>query len=88
MGRPTTDPAAALDDGVVLPMAGSKGSALSMMMDIFWGVFSGSAFAGEVTNHTLDFEKPSDVGHFIMAIRPNLFMTQQFAERMDYLVAS
>jgi len=86
-GRPTTDPAAALDDGVVLPMAGPKGSALSMMMDIFGGVLSGSAFAGEVTNHTLDFEKPSDVGHFMMAIRPNLFMTQeQFAARMDYLV--
>ena len=57
-GRPTTDPAAALDDGVVLPMAGPKGSALSMMMDIFGGVFSGSAFAGEVTNHTLDFKNP------------------------------
>ncbi len=86
-GRATTDPEAALDDGVVLPMAGPKGSALSMMMDIFGGVFSGSAFAGEVTNHTLDFEKPSDVGHFMMAIRPNLFMTQeQFATRMDYLV--
>jgi len=85
-GRPTTDPAAALDDGVVLPMAGPKGSALSMMMDIFGGVFTGSAFAGEVTNHTLDFEKPQDVGHFMVAIRPNLFMTQeQFATRMDYL---
>ena len=86
-GRPTTDPQAALDDGVVLPMAGPKGSALSMMMDIFGGVFSGSAFAGEVTNHTLEFEKPSNVGHFIMAIRPNLFMSDaEFAARMDYLV--
>ncbi len=86
-GRATTDPHAALDDGVVLPMAGPKGSGLSMMMDIFGGVFSGSAFAGEVTNHTLDFEKPSNVGHFIMAIRPNLFMTQaEFTQRMDTLV--
>jgi LDH2 family malate/lactate/ureidoglycolate dehydrogenase len=86
-GRSTTDPQAALDDGVVLPMAGPKGSALSMMMDVFGGVFSGSAFAGDVTNHTLDFEKPQDVGHFIMAIRPNLFMTEeQFAARMDHLV--
>lgn len=86
-GRPTTDPHAALDDGVVLPMAGPKGSALSMMMDIFGGVFSGSAFAGEVTNHTVDYEKPSNVGHFLMAIRPNLFMSEtEFRDRMDHLV--
>lgn len=53
----------------------------------FAGVFSGSAFAGEVTNHTEGFTKPQDVGHFFMAIRPNLFMTQeQFAARMDVLV--
>lgn len=86
-GRATTDPLAALDGGVVLPMAGPKGSALAMMMDIFAGVFTGSAFAGEVTNHTEEFTRPQDVGHFFMAIRPNLFMTQeQFAARMDVLV--
>ena len=43
-GRPTTDPAAALD-GVMLPMGGPKGSALAIMMDVFSGVLSGSAFA-------------------------------------------
>lgn len=85
-GRSTTDPHVALDDGVVLPMGGPKGSALSMMMDIFGGVFSGSAFAGDVTNHTLDFNRPQDVGHFILAIRPGLFVTEAaFRERMDVL---
>ena len=85
-GRATTDPEAALDDGVVLPMGGPKGSALAMMMDIFGGVFSGSAFAGDVTNHTLEFTRPQDVGHFMMAIRPNLFMsTEAFKARMDVL---
>jgi LDH2 family malate/lactate/ureidoglycolate dehydrogenase len=44
-GRPTTDPAAALG-GVMLPMGGPKGSALAVMMDVFSGVLSGSAFAG------------------------------------------
>ena len=44
-GRQTNDPAAALG-GVMLPMGGPKGSALSVMMDVFSGVFSGSAFAG------------------------------------------
>lgn len=86
-GRATTDPEAVLDDGVVLPMGGPKGSALSMMMDIFGGVFSGSAFAGDVTNHTTEFTKPQDVGHFMMAIKPDLFVSEaDFKARMDVLV--
>lgn len=39
-GRPTDDPAAALE-GVMLPMGGPKGSALAIMMDVFSGVLSG-----------------------------------------------
>jgi LDH2 family malate/lactate/ureidoglycolate dehydrogenase len=85
-GNETTDPAAILDGGVVLPTGGPKGSALAMMMDIFSGVFSGSAFGGDVTNHTVDFDKPQNVGHFIVAIKPDLFMPmQEFTTRMDTL---
>lgn len=83
-GKPTDDPTAALD-GVMLPMGGPKGSALSIMMDVFSGVLSGSAFAGHVTNPH-DPSKPADVGHFIVAIKPDLFMSlDEFKERMDYL---
>ncbi|GKT91249.1 malate/L-lactate dehydrogenase [Colletotrichum tofieldiae] len=83
-GRPTDDPAAALE-GVMLPMGGPKGSALSIMMDVFSGVFSGSAFAGHVTN-PYDPSKPADVGHFLVAVKPDLFMSlDDFRERMDYL---
>lgn len=83
-GRQTDDPAAALE-GVMLPMGGPKGSALSIMMDVFSGVLSGSAFAGHVTN-PYDPSKPADVGHFLVAIKPDLFMNlDEFKERMDYL---
>ncbi|KAK1572767.1 malate/L-lactate dehydrogenase [Colletotrichum navitas] len=83
-GRPTDDPTAALG-GVMLPMGGPKGSALSIMMDVFSGVFSGSAFAGHVTG-PYDPSKSSDVGHFLVAIKPDLFMSlDAFRERMDYL---
>lgn len=86
-GRNTTDPAAILDDGVVLPVGGPKGSAIAMMMDIFGGVFSGSKFAGDVPNHTTDFGNKQDVGHFFMAIKPGLFIGEEaFRERMDELV--
>ncbi|GAB7360405.1 hypothetical protein MBLNU230_g8362t1 [Neophaeotheca triangularis] len=83
-GRQTDDPNLALD-GVMLPMGGPKGSALSVMMDVFSGVLSGSAFAGQVTN-PYDPSKPADVGHFLVAIKPDLFMSlEEFKERMDYL---
>lgn len=83
-GKPTDDPSKALD-GVMLPMGGPKGSALSVMMDVFSGVLSGSAFAGHVTG-PYDPSKPADVGHFLIALKPDLFMSlDEFKERMDYL---
>jgi LDH2 family malate/lactate/ureidoglycolate dehydrogenase len=84
-GKPTADPAAALDGGVMLPMGGPKGSGLAVMMDVFSGVLSGSAFAGEVTG-PYDPSNPSNVGHFLVAIQPDLFMSlDDFKERMQYL---
>lgn len=86
-GHPTTDPVAALK-GVVLPIGGPKGSALSMLMDILGGVFSGAAFGGEVGDQYKEFSRPQDVGHFIMALDPGLFVGEAaFAERMDELIA-
>lgn len=56
-----------------------------LVMDVFSGVLSGSAFAGHVTN-PYDPSKPADVGHFLVAIKPDLFMSlQDFRARMDYL---
>ena len=60
----TDDPAQALQ-GVMLPMGGPKESALPIMMDVFSGALSGSAFAGHVTN-PYDLSKPADVGHFLV----------------------
>lgn len=83
-GQTTDDPAKALE-GVMLPMGGPKGSALAIMMDVFSGVFSGAAFAGHVTG-PYDPSRPADVGHFLVAIKPDLFMSMdEFKERMDYL---
>ncbi|MCG7391610.1 Ldh family oxidoreductase [Microvirga sp. ACRRW] len=86
-GRPTTNPKAALDGGVVLPIGGPKGSALSMLMDILGGVLSGAAYAGGVANQFEVFDRPQDVGHFFLAIKPDLFVSRDdFLQRMDTLV--
>ena len=84
-GKVTDDPAAALDGGVMLPMGGPKGSALAIMMDVFSGVLSGSAFAGHVTG-PYDPSKASNVGHFFLVVKPDLFMgLNEFRDRMQYL---
>jgi LDH2 family malate/lactate/ureidoglycolate dehydrogenase len=83
-GRQTEDPAAALE-GTMLPMGGPKGSALAIMMDVFSGVLSGSAFAGGVTN-PYDPSSAADVGHFLLAVKPDLFISlEDFRQRMGYL---
>src|SRR5471032_166764 len=70
-GQATTDPNAALDGGVVLPIGGTKGSGIAMLMDIMGGVISGAAFGGDVRNQFLDYDAPQNVGHFFMAMKPD-----------------
>src|SRR5207302_4551819 len=84
-GRPTTDPKAALA-GVVLPIGGYKGSGLSMLMDILGGVISGAAFAGGVADQYKVYDRPQDVGHFFLALKPDLFIPEaDYRARMDTL---
>ena len=85
-GRPTTDANAALDGGVMQPIGGPKGSGLSMLMDVLCGVITGAGCAGDVGNQFLDFDRPQDVGHFLMAIKPDLFIPKdEYLARMDKL---
>jgi LDH2 family malate/lactate/ureidoglycolate dehydrogenase len=85
-GRPTTDPASALA-GVVLPIGEHKGSGLALFMDIFGGVISGAAFAGGVGDQYKAMDRPQDVGHFFLAMRADLFITDaEYRARMDTLI--
>ena len=72
-------PAAALG-GVVLPIGGYKGSGLAMLMDILGGVLSGAAYGGDVGDQYKVFDRPQDVGHFFLAMKPDLFV---LAERLS-----
>ena len=86
-GRPTTDPKAALAGGVVLPIGEHKGSGISMFMDIFGGVISGANFGGEVGDQYKAFDRPQDVGHFFLAMKPDLFVSEDdYRARIDTLI--
>jgi LDH2 family malate/lactate/ureidoglycolate dehydrogenase len=84
-GVPTTEPAAAIE-GVILPMAGHKGYAISLMMDVLSGVLTGSAF-GSAVSGPYQFDKRSGCGHLFIALHVAAFGDPDgFARRMEQLI--
>lgn len=85
-GRPTTNAKEALE-GTVLPFAGPKGYAISLMMDIMSGVLTGAGFGPHINNIYGDFDKSQNVGHFFQLIDINRFMpAEQFKLRVDQMI--
>ena len=82
-GRPTTDAAAALA-GTVLTMAGHKGYALAMLVELFTGVLSGAAVGSQVGSMYKHMDRPQDVGHYFCLVDIAAFMDpDQFRRRID-----
>jgi LDH2 family malate/lactate/ureidoglycolate dehydrogenase len=85
-GEPTTDAAEALK-GTVLTMAGHKGYALALMVEVFSGVLSGAAIGSDVGSMYKDLDRKQDVGHFFCLFNIGSFMdTDKFDERMETMV--
>jgi LDH2 family malate/lactate/ureidoglycolate dehydrogenase len=58
-----------------------------MFMDIFGGVISGANFGGDVGDQYKAFDRSQDVGHFFLAMKPNLFVSEDdYRARIDTLV--
>ena len=74
-GQPTDDPNVALK-GSLLPIGGYKGYGLSMFVDIFAGMLTGSHYAGEVKNLS-KMEEDSGNGHLFVVIDLDKFMTDE-----------
>jgi LDH2 family malate/lactate/ureidoglycolate dehydrogenase len=85
-GAPTTDPSAAIG-GMILPMAGHKGYAIALMVDVLSGVLTGSAF-GAAVGGPYQVERRSGCGHLFIALDLAAFGDPDgFARRMEQLVA-
>ena len=83
----TAVPTAALR-GCVLPIGSYTGSGISMLVEILSGVFSGANFGGDVPYQYTVLARPQNVGHFFMAMKPGIFVTEQgFRDRMDTLIS-
>jgi LDH2 family malate/lactate/ureidoglycolate dehydrogenase len=86
-GEPTTDAARALA-GTVLTMAGHKGYALALLVEIFSSVLSGSAIGPGIGSMYKDMDRPQDVGHFFVLVDIAAFMEPAvFRRRLGGAVA-
>src|SRR5262245_12792118 len=58
-----------------------------MLMDIFGAVISGANFGGDVGDQYKAYDRPQDVGHFFLAMKPDLFVpADDYHRRMDTLI--
>ncbi len=81
-GRPTTDPAAAID-GLLLPIGGFKGAGLAMIMGILSSMLSGASYGTELGD-LANGPRAGQDGHFVMAIRISAFEdVSAFKARVD-----
>jgi LDH2 family malate/lactate/ureidoglycolate dehydrogenase len=82
-GEPTTDASQALL-GTVLTMAGHKGYALALMIEVFSSVLSGAAIGPEIGSMYKNMDRKQDVGHFFCMLNIAAFLdVVDFKTRMD-----
>lgn len=83
-GRSTTDASQVV---ALLPAAGPKGYGLAFMVEILGGVLAGAAVGHEIGNMYRDFDRPQNVGHWMMAIDvKRLLPLVDFTDRIGDLI--
>lgn len=84
-GNPTNDPDKAMD-GFVLPMAGFKGYAIAMLIDIVAGLLPGAAYLNEVGRFYCENSGSMNVGICMTVIDPKRIYGDGWSETMqDYV---
>ncbi|GGA53575.1 lactate dehydrogenase [Edaphobacter acidisoli] len=85
-GNPTTDAQEALL-GTVLTMAGHKGYALALMVEIFSSVLSGAAIGADIGSMYKNMDRKQDVGHFFCLLNIAAFLDpDEFCSRIDDMI--
>ncbi len=82
-GQPTTDAKEALL-GTILTMAGHKGYALALMVEVFSSILSGAAVGPGIGSMYKDLDRPQNVGHFFCLLNIAAFLDpEEFKQRID-----
>jgi (2R)-3-sulfolactate dehydrogenase (NADP+) len=85
LGRPTTDPTAALG-GAMLAIGDAKGSALALMVEILAAALCGASFGWEASSFFDDQGGPPDMGQTLITLDPDALSGGVFLERMGVLL--
>jgi LDH2 family malate/lactate/ureidoglycolate dehydrogenase len=72
----------------LLPLGGAKGYGLGVLVEILGGVLTGASIAKDIGNMYKDFDRPQNVGHYMLAIHiPHFMPIDIFKERMGVLAS-
>jgi LDH2 family malate/lactate/ureidoglycolate dehydrogenase len=86
-GKPTSDPAAILASGKILPFGDHKGAGLALMMELLTGALAGGLFSFEVAQRDASGLDP-DSSKLFIALDVSAFVEpERFAQRIDDLIA-
>ena len=87
-GVATTDPAAALE-GSMLPMGGSKGAMLALVVELLVTALTGAALGFEASSFFVDEGNRPRLGQAFLVIDPGALGGQDvYAERVETLIAA
>jgi len=75
-GRATTDANAAIE-GVMLPMAGHKGSAIALSIEYLAGVATGAGIGKDIPNAYGSDTRTPNVGHSMVVYRPDAMLPDE-----------
>jgi len=82
-GSPLTDPTRS-NEGFLVPIGGYKGYGLNLVIGALAGLLNGAALGSEVVDFNQDFETPTNTGHALIVVRPDLFQPlEEFKAAMD-----
>ena len=85
--RPTTDPAAILDGGALLPFGGHKGSSISMMVELLAAGLAGGQFSFEVDRSGYPTAQTVRTGQTLIVIDPAKVYGKEYESRVEALAA-
>jgi (2R)-3-sulfolactate dehydrogenase (NADP+) len=86
-GKPTTDPKAGLT-GSMLPVGGTKGAMLALMVELIVTALTGAAMGFEASSLFVDEGNRPRLGHAFLAIDPDALAGRDaYLERVETLVA-
>jgi (2R)-3-sulfolactate dehydrogenase (NADP+) len=86
-GAPTTDPREALA-GSMLPAGGYKGAGIALIVEVLAAALTGANLSFEASSFADDKGSPPRTGQLFVAIDPVAFLGDQFAARMEVVLAA